>query len=93
MDSATPPYRSIAEIADERQQDPVEVFIDLALEKGLKQFFLQPLVNHNQDHVLEMMRHPRSVITFQTPARTSHRSWTHPSKPMSSVIGFGRSRR
>ena len=64
MDSATPPYRSIAEIADERQQDPVEVFIDLALEKGLKRFFLQPLVNHNQEHVLEMMRHPRSVITF-----------------------------
>ena len=64
MDSATPPYRSIAELADERNQDPVEVFIDLALEKGLKQFFLQPLVNHNQDHVLEMMRHPRSVITF-----------------------------
>ena len=64
MDSATPPYRSIAEIAEERQQGPVEVFIDLALEKGLKQFFLQPLVNQNQDHVLEMMRHPRSVITF-----------------------------
>ena len=64
MDSATPPYRSIAEMADERQQDPVAVFIDLALEKGLKQFFLQPLVNHNQEHVLEMMRHPRSVITF-----------------------------
>ena len=64
MDAATPPYRSIAEIADERQQDPVEVFIDLALEKGLKQFFLQPLVNHNQEHVLEMMQHPRSVITF-----------------------------
>ena len=64
MDSATPPYRSIAEIAEERQQDPVAVFIDLALEQGLKQFFLQPLVNHNQAHVLEMMRHPRSVITF-----------------------------
>ena len=64
MDSATPPYRSIAEIAEERQQDPVAVFIDLALEQGLKQFFLQPLVNHNQEHVLAMMRHPRSVITF-----------------------------
>ncbi len=64
MDSATPPYRSIAEIAEERNQDPVAVFIDLALEQGLKQFFLQPLVNHNQEHVLEMMRHPRSVITF-----------------------------
>ena len=64
MDSALPPYRSIAEVADERNQDPVEVFIDLALEKNLKQFFLQPLVNQNQDHVLEMMRHPRSVVTF-----------------------------
>lgn len=64
MDSALPPHRSIAEIADERNQDPVEVFIDLALEKNLKQFFLQPLVNQNQDHVLEMMQHPRSVVTF-----------------------------
>ena len=64
MDSALPPYRSIAEIAAERNQDPVEVFIDLALEKNLKQFFLQPLVNQNQDHVLAMMRHPRSVVTF-----------------------------
>ncbi len=64
MDSATPPYRSVAEIADERGQDPLETFIDLALEKNLKQFFLQPLVNHNQNHVLEMMKHPRSVITF-----------------------------
>jgi N-acyl-D-aspartate/D-glutamate deacylase len=64
MDKATPPYRSVAEIADERNQDPVEVFIDLALDKHLKQFFLQPLINQNQDHVLEMMKHPRSVITF-----------------------------
>ncbi len=64
MDSATPPYRSVAEIADERGQDPLETFIDLALEKHLKRFFLQPLVNHNQGHVLEMMKHPRSVITF-----------------------------
>ena len=64
MDAAVPPHRSIAEIAEERNQDPVAVFIDLALEKGLKRFFLQPLVNQNQDHVLEMMKHPRSVITF-----------------------------
>ena len=64
MDAATPPYRSVAEIADERGQDPLETFLDLALEKHLQRFFLQPLVNHNQDHVLEMMRHPRSVVTF-----------------------------
>jgi N-acyl-D-amino-acid deacylase len=64
LDRTMPPYRSIAEIADERRQDPVETIIDLALEKNLKQFFLQPLANENQDHVLEMMRHKRSVVTF-----------------------------
>lgn len=64
LDKPTPPHRSIAEIADERKQDPVETVIDLALEKHLKQFFLQPLANENQEHVLEMMRHKRSVVTF-----------------------------
>jgi len=64
LDRATPPYRSIAEIAEATNTDPVEVVIDLALKKNLKQFFLQTLTNENQEHVLEMMRHPRSVVTF-----------------------------
>ncbi|TMA55872.1 MAG: D-aminoacylase [Deltaproteobacteria bacterium] len=64
MEKATPPYRSVAQIAADLNKDPVEVFIDLALAKHLKQFFLQPLVNENQDHVLEMIKHPRSVVTF-----------------------------
>ena len=64
MDRAVPPYQSLQEIAQERGHDPIEVYIDLALEKGLKRFFMQPLTNTNNDHVLEMMRHPRSVITF-----------------------------
>jgi N-acyl-D-aspartate/D-glutamate deacylase len=64
MEKATPPYRSVAEIAAERNQDPVDVFIDLALAKGMKQFFLQPLVNENQEHVLEMMKNPHAVVTF-----------------------------
>lgn len=64
MDKASPPHRSVEEIASELNKDPVEVIIDLALEKHMKQFFLQPLANENQDHVLEMMRHPRSVVTF-----------------------------
>jgi len=29
-----------------------------------EQFFRQPIANENQDHVLEMMKHPRSVVTF-----------------------------
>jgi N-acyl-D-amino-acid deacylase len=40
------------------------VIIDLALEKHMHQFFIQPIVNEDQDIVLAMMRHPRSVVTF-----------------------------
>ena len=64
LDKAMPPYRSIAELAEEQNKDPVDVIIDLALKKNLKQFFLQTLTNENQDHVLEMMKNPRSVVTF-----------------------------
>ena len=64
MDKASPPHRSVAEIADEQHKDPTDVVIDLALAKGMKQFFLQPLANENQDHVLQMMKHPKSVVTF-----------------------------
>ncbi len=64
MDKSTPPYRSVAELASETGKDPVDVFIELALAKHLKQFFLQPLVNEDQDHVLEMMKNPYAVVTF-----------------------------
>jgi N-acyl-D-aspartate/D-glutamate deacylase len=64
MEQATPPYRSIAEIAELQNKDPVDVFIDLSLAKQLKQFFLQPLVNENEEYALEMMKHPRAVVTF-----------------------------
>jgi N-acyl-D-amino-acid deacylase len=64
LDKPLPPYRSIAQIAQEANRDPLEVIIDLALEKHLKQFFIQPIVNEDQDIVLGMMRHPRSVVTF-----------------------------
>jgi N-acyl-D-amino-acid deacylase len=64
LDKPMPPYRSIAEIAAAQNKDPVDVIIDLALEKNLKKFFLQTLTNENQDHVLEMMKNPRSVVTF-----------------------------
>jgi N-acyl-D-amino-acid deacylase len=64
LDRPLPPYRSIASIAKETNKDPLDVIIDLALEKHLKQFFIQPIVNEDQDVVLGMMRHPRSVVTF-----------------------------
>jgi N-acyl-D-amino-acid deacylase len=64
MDTAEGPHRSIAAVARERGVDPVEAIIDLALEKDLDRFFLQPIANENQDHALELMKHPRTVVTF-----------------------------
>jgi N-acyl-D-amino-acid deacylase len=64
LDKPLPPYRSIAEIAAETNQEPVDVIIDMALARGMKQFFLQTLANENQDEVLSMIRHPRTIPTF-----------------------------
>jgi N-acyl-D-aspartate/D-glutamate deacylase len=64
MEDPCGPHRSIAEIARERGLDPVDALIQVALERDLKAFFVQPLFNENLDHVLEMMKHPRSVVTF-----------------------------
>src|SRR5438105_8534641 len=64
FDTVEGPHRPVAEVARERGVDPVEAMIDLALEKDLELFFLQPIANENQDDVLEMMKHPRSVVTF-----------------------------
>jgi N-acyl-D-aspartate/D-glutamate deacylase len=44
--------------------DPVAALIDLALERNLERFFLQPIANENQDHALELVKHPRTVVTF-----------------------------
>ena len=52
------------EVARRRGVDPVTAMIDIALERDFDVFFRQPLANEDQDHVLEMMRHPRSVVTF-----------------------------
>jgi len=48
MDTAEGPHRSVAEVARERGVDPVEAMIDLALERDLDRFFLQPIANENQ---------------------------------------------
>jgi len=86
MDKASPPHRSVADIAAELNKDPVEVILDLALEKHMKQFFLQPLANENQDHVLEMMRHPRSVVTFSDSG--AHVSQIMDSSLQSHMLGY-----
>ena len=64
LDSMLGAPRRLVDVARERSMDPVDLMIELALQKDLKQFFFQPAANEDQDHVLEMMRHPRSVVTF-----------------------------
>jgi N-acyl-D-aspartate/D-glutamate deacylase len=64
LERMIPPYPSVAEIAREQGKAPIDVVIDMALDKHLKQFFMQPLFNEDWDVVLFMMRHPRTAVTF-----------------------------
>jgi len=64
MDDMAYDKPSMAQLAREKGVDPVELMIDMALERDLKMFFRTPIANENQDHVLEMIKHPRSVVTF-----------------------------
>ena len=64
FDTVEGPHPTVAEIARERGVDPVEAMIDLAMERDLERFFIHPVANEDQGAVLEMMRHPRSVVTF-----------------------------
>jgi N-acyl-D-aspartate/D-glutamate deacylase len=58
------PHRSMAQIAAKRGVEPAEAMIDVAVERNLKAFFLQPIANENQDNALEMIKRRRSVVTF-----------------------------
>ena len=64
MDSMVGEQRLLKDVARERGVNPVALMIDLSLETDFNQFFCQPVANENQDHRLEMMKHPRSVGTF-----------------------------
>ena len=55
---------SLAQMARQHSANPVELMIDLSLEQDLKLFFRTPIANEDQSHVLEMIKHPRSVVTF-----------------------------
>jgi N-acyl-D-amino-acid deacylase len=64
MDSMSNQQRRMSDVARERGVHPAEAMIDIALEHDFNVFFRQPIANENQDDVLEMMKHPRSVVTF-----------------------------
>ncbi|MGH7334976.1 MAG: N-acyl-D-amino-acid deacylase family protein [Candidatus Rokuibacteriota bacterium] len=54
---------TVAQLATQRGTHPVETMIDLVLADD-NQVFVQPLVNEHPDHVLGMLRHPRTLATF-----------------------------
>ncbi len=54
---------TVAELAAQRGQHPVETMLDLVLANE-DQVFVQPLVNEDPDHVLGMLKHPRTLATF-----------------------------
>jgi N-acyl-D-aspartate/D-glutamate deacylase len=54
---------TVAQLAAGRGQHPVETMIDLVLAND-DQLFVQPLVNEDPDHVLGLLRHPRTLATF-----------------------------
>ena len=62
LDAPAGPYRTVADIAAERGTSPVDTMIDLSLENDFRQFFVQPFANHDLDVVIEMIKHPRTVV-------------------------------
>jgi N-acyl-D-aspartate/D-glutamate deacylase len=64
VDGVLPPFTSVGQIARERNLDPIDVMIDMALEHDLKLFFVDPSNNEDHDVVLAMIRHPNCAVTF-----------------------------
>ncbi len=63
-DRELPPYRSLAGLAREWGQHPIEVMIELALAEGMKQFFMQFFQPPSPEMALHIMRHPHAIMTF-----------------------------
>ena len=57
-----PPYRSVAQVAAEQNTTPVDVIIDMSLAHDFELYFMQPFANHDLSAVLELMRHPSTVV-------------------------------
>ena len=67
MYSAVSRNPTVAELAAQRNIDPVEVMMDLALASDFNQLFMQfdvATVPKNDTEALATLRHPRTVMTF-----------------------------
>ena len=64
LDDVHGTHRSVIDLAKERNCSPVELIMDLAVERDMNVFFFQPIANEDQDIALELMKLPRAVVTF-----------------------------
>jgi N-acyl-D-amino-acid deacylase len=67
MYSAVSGNPTVAQLAAQRNVDPVEVMMDLALESNFNQLFMQfdmATVPKSEQEALTTLRHPRTVMTF-----------------------------
>jgi N-acyl-D-aspartate/D-glutamate deacylase len=65
--SAVSKNPTVAELAAQRNKDPVEVMMDLAVESDFNQLFMQfdeATVPKNDTEALATLKHPRTVMTF-----------------------------
>src|SRR5258707_13706392 len=58
------PDKTMAEMARQKNIQPFDLMIDMALERDLKFFMIFPVANESQSDALELMQHPRSFVTF-----------------------------
>lgn len=64
MDDMVYDKPSMAQLAREKGVNPVELMIDMVLERDMKMFFRAPIANEDMDEVIQLIKHPRSVVTF-----------------------------
>lgn len=64
LQSPVPPNPTVAELASTRGCNPIELLLDLAIETGLKQLYMQQAMQWAEDDILAVMRHPRCIMTF-----------------------------
>ncbi|HYH41719.1 MAG TPA: amidohydrolase family protein [Burkholderiales bacterium] len=67
VQSAVSGNPTVAELAAQRNVDPVELMMDLALETDFNQLFMQfdqTTVPKSDEEALSTLRHPRTVMTF-----------------------------
>jgi N-acyl-D-amino-acid deacylase len=64
MSSPYLPNPSVRQLADERGVDPVELMIDLALDRDFDVFFLQFFGAPEEAQLVELLKNPNTAMTF-----------------------------